>query len=54
MLKNGLTHFEVIQDDCLAALTARFTGKVDLMICNPPYVETPESEEGNADIRLDL
>jgi hypothetical protein len=36
----------------LQGTTDRLTGNVDLLICNPPYVETPNCEEGNDDIRL--
>jgi len=35
-------------------LSERLSGKVDLLICNPPYVETPDCEEGKNDIRYFL
>ena len=51
MVRNKLGHFDVLLDDCLDSLADRLAGKVDVLICNPPYVETPASEEGISDNR---
>ncbi len=44
------TKLEVIQTDCLWGLERRLAGKVDILICNPPYVSTEEAECGARDI----
>lgn len=42
---NGLRDgIEIIQTNLTDGLMERLTGKVDLLIFNPPYVSTPESE----------
>ena len=51
MQENNLSQFDILRSDCLTGLTDRLTGLVDLLICNPPYVETQEQEEGSDDIR---
>lgn len=38
------TEVEVIQTDLLTGLTDRLSNKIDLLICNPPYVQTDEHE----------
>lgn len=48
---NHCSHSDIVNIDCLEGLSHRMDGKVDLLICNPPYVETPETEEGKSDIR---
>ena len=40
---------EVIKTDCISGLADRLKGKVDLLICNPPYVATSENEAQNAE-----
>ena len=54
MQENNLSQFDILRSDCLTGLTDRLTGLVDLLICNPPYVETQEDEEGSDDIRFVL
>jgi methylase of polypeptide subunit release factors len=51
MQKNQLTYFDVLRNNSLAGMAERLAGRVDLLVCNPPYVETPDSEEGSCDIR---
>jgi methylase of polypeptide subunit release factors len=51
MQKNQLTYFDVLRNNGLSGMAGRLAGKVDLLVCNPPYVETPGSEEGSCDIR---
>lgn len=35
---------DVLQDDLLRALMPRLHGAVDILVCNPPYVPTPDHE----------
>ena len=40
----------VVRTDCLAALSAGLAGRVDVLVCNPPYVETVEEEAGSTGV----
>ena len=41
---NGASSIEVVRTSVLSSLSLR--GKVDLLLCNPPYVATDEEEVG--------
>ena len=41
---NGASSIEVVRTSVLSSLSLR--GKVDLLLCNPPYVATDEGEVG--------
>ena len=40
----------MVRTDCVAALSGGLAGRVDVLICNPPYVETREEETGSTGI----
>ena len=44
------TSINVVRTDCMAALSGGLAGRVDVLICNPPYVETAEEETGSTGI----
>lgn len=41
---------DIVQDDLLGALMPRLQGAVDILVCNPPYVPTPDEEVGRGGI----
>uniref|UniRef100_A0A7N0UZ84 Methyltransferase small domain-containing protein n=1 Tax=Kalanchoe fedtschenkoi TaxID=63787 RepID=A0A7N0UZ84_KALFE len=43
---HGVTSADLVQTDILNGMEDRLTGKVDLLVVNPPYVPTPEDEVG--------
>ena len=38
--------FQVIRTDLLSGIDNRLNGLVDVLVCNPPYVTTEQSELG--------
>ena len=41
------TSLHVVRTDCLAALYGWLAGRVDVLLCNPPYVATADEETGS-------
>jgi release factor glutamine methyltransferase len=49
---NGvLGHLDIVRARTASAFESRLRGKVDVVLCNPPYVPTPPDEHGHEDIR---
>ncbi len=40
----------MVQADVLSGLETRLRGRVDLLVCNPPYVATEAAEVGAHDL----
>jgi release factor glutamine methyltransferase len=47
---NELDYLEAIQCDLAVALLPRLAGQVDVILFNPPYVPTPDTEVGGSSI----
>eukprot|EP00891_Asterochloris_glomerata_P004489 jgi/Astpho2/4489/Aster-x1254 len=50
LLAHDVATVDVMQGDLRSCLTAAMAGKFDLLVCNPPYVPTPEAEVSRGDI----
>ena len=44
------TSLHVVRTDCLASLSGWLVGRVDVLLCNPPYVATADEETGSTGI----
>ena len=42
--------FEIVNDDCLTASSPRLEARVDVVLCNPPYVATEDVEAESRDL----
>ena len=48
--RHNNTQLEVVNTRTMSGLEDRLAGKVDLLVCNPPYVATEDGEVGTRNI----